>query len=59
MHGAVSMWAGFSASRSLCVTQTDLMFDKPLRTKRNRINTAVIMVQTEGDIALPGDKTLE
>lgn len=30
-----------------------------MRTKRNRINTAVMMVLSEGDIALPGDKTLE
>lgn len=36
-----------------------MMFDKPMRTKGNRINTAVIMVLSEGDIALPGDKTLE
>lgn len=30
-----------------------------MRTKRKRINTAVMMVLSEGDIALPGDKTLE
>lgn len=36
-----------------------MMFDKPMRTKGNRINTAVIMVLSEGDIALPEDKTLE
>lgn len=47
-----------SIPKPLCSPETDVMLDKPLRTKRNRINTAVIMALAEGDIALPGDKTL-